>query len=101
VQQLILLGATGKLYDQDPALYSQSSPVNFITAQTAPTIAIQGGTDPLVPPVQTTILLTKLQEKGIVNQLVYYPTGGHGDWPLSTYGDSFEKIQSFITANVH
>ncbi len=101
VQQLILFGATGKLYDQDPVLYSQSSPVNFITTQTPPTIAIQGGADPLVPPAQTTVLLASLQEKAVTNQLVYYPAGGHGDWPLSVYGDSFEKIQAFITANVH
>jgi len=99
-QQLILFAVTGKLYDQDPVLYSESSPVNFITAQTPPTIAIQGGIDPLVPPAQAAVLLARLQEKNVINQLAYYPAGGHGDWSLSVYGDSFEKIQAFITANV-
>lgn len=101
MQQLILVSATGKLYDQDPGLYVQSSPVNFITPQSPPTIAIQGGADPLVPASQTSILIAKLQEKSVTNQLVYYESGGHGDWPLSTYSDSFNKIYAFVTANVH
>lgn len=100
-QQLILLSATGKLYDQDPGLYTQSSPVNFITSQSPPTIAIHGGADPLVPASQTSLLLAKLQEKSVANQLVYYESGGHGDWPLSTYSDAFSKIYTFITTNVH
>jgi acetyl esterase/lipase len=100
-QQLILLSATGKLYDQDPNLFAQSSPVNFITSQSPPTIAIQGGADPLVPAAQTSLLIAKLQEKSVANQLVYYESGGHGDWPLSTYSDAFNKIQAFIIANVH
>ncbi|MCW3119058.1 MAG: alpha/beta hydrolase [Chitinophagaceae bacterium] len=100
VQQLILVSVTGKSYDQDPAIYEQSSPVNFITAQTPPTIVLQGGTDNLVPPEQATILISKLQEKGVVNQLVFYPSEGHG-WTGSNLIDSFEKIQAFVLANVH
>lgn len=100
VQQLILAGATGKLYDQDPALYTQSSPVTFITPQSPPTIAIQGGADPLVPASQSQLLITKLTEKAVANQLVTYPSGGHGDWTIETYTDSFNKIQAFLTANV-
>jgi acetyl esterase/lipase len=101
VQQLILISATGKTYDQDHDLYFQSSPVNFITPQSPPTIAIQGGADPLVPPSQTSILIGKLQEKLVTSQLVYYESGGHGNWPLSTYSDAFTKIYAFVTANVH
>ncbi len=78
-QQLALTSVTGKLYDQDPDLYVQSSPINFITPQSPPTIAIQGGADPLVSPSQTYSLIAKLQEKSVTNQLVYYESGGHGN----------------------
>ncbi|MBL7764093.1 MAG: alpha/beta hydrolase [Chitinophagaceae bacterium] len=101
VQQLILTGATGKLYDQDPAIYTQSTPVNFITAQSPPTIAVHGDADLLVPIDQSVILINKLSEKAVINQLITYPGGGHGDWPVETYTDSFNKIQAFIAANVH
>lgn len=99
--QLVLFGAIGKTYEQDPALYYQSSPLNFVTPQSPPTIAIQGGADWIMPPFQTSLLISKLGEKSVVKELVYYDTGGHGDWPLSTYSDAFSKIQAFITANVH
>ena len=101
VQQLILVAATGKPYAQDTALYFQSSPVNFINSQAPPTIAIQGGVDLLVPANQSGMLVEKLDEKVVPNQLVYYPGGGHGDWPVETYTDSFEKIQAFIAAHVY
>lgn len=98
--QLVLYGAIGKTYEQDPAIYHQSSPLNFITPQSPPTIAIQGGVDWIMPPFQTSLLMTRLEEKSVTRALVYYDTGGHGDWPLSTYSDAFNKIQIFISANV-
>lgn len=100
LQQLALFGAVGKSYDQDPTIYFQSSPVNFITPQSPPTIVIQGELDPLVPASQSALLINKLTEKSVINQLVSYPNGGHGDWPIETYSDSFKKIQEFIEANV-
>jgi len=100
-QQMALASVTGKQYNQDPDLYIQSSPINAVTNQSPPTIVLQGGADPLVPPAQSTSLISILQEKSVINQLVYYPAGGHGDWSLATYSDSFEKIQAFVTANVH
>ena len=100
VQQLILVSATGKLYDQDTAIYFQSSPVNFITPQSPPTIVLHGGADNLVPSNQSTILINKLQEKGVANQFVFYPAEQHG-WTGPNLTDSFEKIKAFIGANVH
>jgi acetyl esterase/lipase len=99
---LILSQAIGKTPTQDPALYFNSSPVNFITAASAmPTILLHGGTDPLVNASQSVAVKNKLTAAGIVNQYVFYPTGGHGDWDNATYFDAFNKIEAFIRANVN
>ncbi len=99
VQQLILYNATGKTYDENPAVYNNSSPVNFVTSQSPPTIILQGGQDELVPPAQANLLRDKLNEKGVVNELVFYPNEGHG-WTGPNQQDSFDKVKAFIEAHV-
>ena len=84
----------------NPALYQQSSPINFVTAQSPPTIILQGGEDVLVSPSQSVALRTKLQTMGVVYQYVFYPTENHG-WVGADLTDSFDKIQAFLTANVN
>lgn len=81
-------------------LYQQSSPINFVSAQSPPTIILQGGDDPLVAPSQSVSLDTKLQTFGVVHQYVFYPTEGHG-WLGANLVDSFDKIEAFLTANVN
>lgn len=95
VLQVLLFAATGKLYDQDPQIYIKSSPVNFITAQSPPTIALQGGADPLVNPSQTNLLIKKLEKKGVPHEKVFYPNETHGFTP-DAYKDAFEKIDKFL-----
>ncbi len=96
VQQLILYGATGALLADNPSLYASSSPSEYITADSPPTIALQGGADPLVPPSQTSQLIAGLDAAGVVNQLVYYSGEGHG-WTGANMVDSFRKIVAFIS----
>jgi acetyl esterase/lipase len=97
-----LAQAVGKTPVQDSALYANSSPANFIgSASAMPTILLHGGADPLVKPVQSTIVRDKLLMSGIINQYVFYPTGGHGDWNGATYFDAFNKIEAFLKANVN
>lgn len=84
----------------NPTLYQQSSPYNFITAQSPPTILLHGGADPLVPPAQSTIVRDKLQSLGVAVQYVFYPNNGHG-WDGADMTDSFTKIIAFLKANVH
>jgi acetyl esterase/lipase len=97
----ILAGAIGATPAQNPSIYTNSSPVNFINSNSAmPTILFHGGLDPLVNPSQSTAVQTKLIAAGITNQYVFYPSGGHGDWDAATYTDSFNKIQLFLEANV-
>jgi len=96
IQQLILYGATGALLTDNPSLYASSSPSEYITGSTPPTIALQGGADPLVPPSQTSQLIAALDAAGVANQLVYYPGEGHG-WTGANMVDSFRKIVTFIS----
>lgn len=96
IQQLILYGATGSMLADNPALYASSSPSEYVTGNSPPTIALQGGADPLVPPSQTSQLIAALDDAGVTNQLVYYPGEGHG-WTGANMVDSFRKIVTFIS----
>ncbi len=80
-------------------LYFQSSPINFITPQSPPTITLQGGVDILVKPTQQTALHQVLNSKNVVNELVVYPTENHG-WTGPNLVNSFDRIQAFVNANV-
>ena len=93
----LLLGGTPVT---NAAMYQQSSPLNFVTAQSPPTIILQGGVDPVVPVAQSTSLDAKLQTMGVVHQYVFYPTEGHG-WSGANLTHSFNAIQAFLTANVN
>lgn len=61
VAALLLFNVTGTTPILNPGIYQQSGPVNFITAQSPPTLLLQGGADPIVPPVQSTLVRDKLQ----------------------------------------
>ena len=93
--------AIGKTPAQDPLIYTNSSPINFISSNTAmPTILLHGGLDPLVNKDQSLAVKTKLTAAGIASQYVLYPTAGHGDWDAATYTDAFNKIQAFLALHV-
>ena len=98
---IALAQAIGKTPIQDPLIYTNSSPVNFITGGSPPTILLHGGVDPLVSPSQSVQVSSALSLLNVTNQYVFYPTGGHGNWDVATYTDAYNKIQAFLTANVH
>ena len=91
-----IVGATPT---SNPALYQQSSPIHFVTAQSPPTILLHGGLDPLVSPSQAVALDAKLQLMGVVHQYVFYPTEAHG-WVGDNLVHSFNQVQAFLTVNV-
>ncbi|HVZ56456.1 MAG TPA: alpha/beta hydrolase [Chitinophagaceae bacterium] len=95
----VIASVMGGTPDQLPDLYAASSPLNFITPQSAPTLILQGGQDPLVAPSQSESLQAKLQAAGVANQYVFYPAEGHG-WTGPDLTDSFNRIDSFLTARV-
>jgi acetyl esterase/lipase len=95
-----LVSVIGKTPAQDSLLYANSSPVNFVSSTSSPTILLHGGIDPLVSVSQPTILKAKLDAAGVINQFVLYPTEGHGWFGANLY-DSFNKIEIFLKANVN
>ncbi|MCO6497322.1 MAG: alpha/beta hydrolase [Chitinophagaceae bacterium] len=98
--QLVVLYVMGGTPDMLPDLYRESSPINYVDAQSPPTIILHGGTDQLVKPSQATALRDKLQEKGVTHEYVFYPNEGHG-WTGDNLDDSFTRITTFLKNNVH
>ncbi len=92
----ILLSATPV---SNAAMYTASSPINFVSTQSPPTIILHGGKDPIVPIAQSTALKTKLQTAGVAVEMFTYPNEGHG-WFGSTLEDSFDKIAAFLLTHV-
>ncbi|HEY0356865.1 MAG TPA: prolyl oligopeptidase family serine peptidase, partial [Flavisolibacter sp.] len=92
----ILLGGTPAT---NQAMYLQSSPIEFVNAQSPPTIIFHGEDDILVPLEQSIELKNKLQLSGVTQQLVTYPNHGHDIWPAATINDAFDKIEVFIKDN--
>jgi acetyl esterase/lipase len=84
----------------NPLLYQQSSPLNFVTAQSPPTIILHGDKDEIVPVAQSIALRDKLQSLGVTNQLFIYPNLGHDIWPDPIMTDAFNKTEAFIRSNV-
>lgn len=97
---LLLLQVTGGIPASLPAMYQQSGPINYVTAQSPPTIMLHGGADIVVSYTQSVLLKNKLQSFGVVNQYVFYPTENHG-WTGPNLTDSFDKITAFLNANVN
>lgn len=95
----LLESVTGGTPSTHSELYLQSSPINFISAQTPPTLILQGGMDPLVNASQSIILRDQLQQANVLHQYVFYPMEGHG-WTGANLTDSFEKIEAFLKTNM-
>ena len=97
--QPLLVAVTGTTPTLNNTLYSQSSPINFISSQSPPTMILHGGTDIIVPPSQSDSLNTRLINAGVTRQYISYPAEGHG-WVGANLTDSFDKILAFLAANV-
>lgn len=97
---IILAQVVGGTPATKATLYHDSSPINFVTAQSPPTILLHGGVDVVVSYTQSDMLNTALQAAGVTHQYVFYPTENHG-WTGANLTDSFDKIAAFLTANVN
>lgn len=96
---LLLQQVTGGTPTNLGSIYQSSSPINFVTNQSPPTLILHGGTDPLVPLSQSQLLKAELDAAGIVSEMHVYPSEGHG-WFGANLSDSFNRIQAFLNAHV-
>ncbi len=101
INQLAIQSLVGGSPDTNPNGYQQSSPLTFVSPLSPPTIILHGGMDALVNISQSVALKNKLDSMGVPSQLVVYPAEGHTIWPDAVMKDAFDRIESFIKANVH
>jgi len=97
--QQILVGVTGGTPISKNTIYTQSSPINFISSESPPTIIFHGGADNIISPSQSVELNNKLQTASANHQYYFYPANGHR-WEGSYLYDAYSKMQAFLAANV-
>ena len=86
---------TGTTPSNNAEIYRQSSPVNFITTQSTPTLIFHGANDNVVDISQSKTLRNKLQKEGVINNLIIYPGERHGIHGKNL-SDSFDHIEAFL-----
>lgn len=94
-----IAGIVGGTPTTNATAYTSSSPINYVTNRSAPTLLLQGDKDPLVPVAQATLLADKLKAAGATYELVVYPNEVHGFTP-TTMNASILKVISFLQTNV-
>lgn len=92
---LLLQALMGYSYNQNPAIYNNSSPINFVDANSPPTLILHGEKDNTVPIRQAKMLKDKLEAARVDHEYVTYPNEGHG-WSGENLEDSFEKVTAFL-----
>lgn len=82
--------------ESNPQIFLESSPINYVSAKSAPTLLLHGDQDKLVPLEQAELLRDKLVANGVPNNLIVYPGQGHDGWTRDALLDSFDKVEAFI-----
>ena len=90
---------TGSTPEQNLDIYKQSSPINYITHSSVPTLIFHGGNDNIVHISQSTLLKNRLQQQGVAHEMVVYKEARHG-WSGKNLTHSFNKIEEFLTTYV-
>ncbi len=96
---LIALLFGGKTPTASPDDYKASSPIQYVTTTSAPTIIFHGGKDLTVRPAQSEALYQKLLANNVKTKYVPYPNEGHG-WEGANFLDSFKNLVAFLKENV-
>lgn len=97
---LALQMITGTTPEQSPDLFKSSSPIEFISPQSPPTLIMHGGRDDIVNVSQSKALANKLKEAGVKHQLEIYPSERHGRWYGKSLTSSFDHIENFLKTHV-
>ena len=80
-----------------PGDYAAASPVDQVSPNSAPTLLIHGGSDPLVPVSQSIELAQALTAAGVRNDLVILPGSGHDlNFPAGTPKNLITQILEFL-----
>jgi acetyl esterase/lipase len=95
----ILENFLGVTLAQNAALYAQASPINFVSASSAPTIIFHGNLDDVVPIEESEQLQAKLNSFNVPNSLIVYNGEGHG-WAGANLTDTYLKIVAFLNQHV-
>jgi acetyl esterase/lipase len=91
----VLKTITGFTLEDNRQIFVESSPINYVSAQSAPTLMLHGDKDSIVPLEQAQMLHRKLDNFHVNNKLIVYKGEGHG-WVDDNLNDSFNKIEEFI-----
>jgi len=91
----VLNGVINGTPAQEPAMYQNSSPINFINATTVPTLTFHGTADVIVPVQQSYTLHDVLVNAGVINEAKYYQGNGHG-FTIPNTLNSIEKTRDFL-----
>jgi acetyl esterase/lipase len=83
--------------DQVPRSYDDASPVNHVTAASAPMLILQGTADTLITPDQPLLLAQALSAAGVANRVITVPGAPHG----FEFQPSGRKLMPEILAFLH
>lgn len=74
----VMIDYLGGTYEQVPQQYFNSSPIEFVTPQSPPTLLIHGPLDPLVAYEHSVRLSNKLRQNHVPYYFLSLPCGTHG-----------------------
>jgi dipeptidyl aminopeptidase/acylaminoacyl peptidase len=82
--------------DENPALYYDRSPLNFIDHITCPLLILQGENDPRVPLVEAEQICDRLKALGKTYDYVVYAREGHGFVHPENQVDVIRRMADFF-----
>lgn len=97
--QPVLVNFLGTTPSANPSKYADASPVNFVSAQSPPTLILHGDADFIVPISQSSTLRVALLGVGAKVEMHSYIGEGHG-WFGNTLTDTYNRTIAFVKANV-
>jgi acetyl esterase/lipase len=97
--QSIFASYLGKTYAAAPELYRQLSPALGITNTAPPTYMAYGGSDPLVPLSNPTLLKEKLVALGIPHRYDLYPSESH-EFSTTAVASTIVSLAQFYKSQV-
>ena len=87
---------TGTTPEKNKAIYEESSPANYVSESSPPTLILHGGKDLVVDVSQSKLLAEKLAKHGVKHELHIYPSEKHGRWYGPSLVSSFDRIEKFL-----